>query len=276
MKTIIITAVLSFSILTLISCASPTQPTITNTAVPDQPQQEDQPTAKPPAPTDSPAAELNPAPANLTGASIIANHTSTNIGQIPAHWLEQAKKNVIWIYGSTSHGTQLWTGAEYLSANIDPPTYAFAKDWWDPPPQGETPHLSMGYDDGYSWDPDQFIPKAREMLENAPEATAFMWSWCGEMGYEDTNVQRYLDMMSQLEREYPHVRFVYMTGHTGGDNDTLDHNNDLIRRYIEEHEKVLYDFAAIESFDPDGNQIEHPDDSCAWCAGWCRDQHPLL
>ena len=208
-----------------------------------------------------------------SGGAIIAGHTSTDLGQIPAHWLEQAKEDVIWIYGSTSHGTQLWTGAEYLSANIDPPTYAFVKDWWDPPAQGETPHLAMGYDDGWSWDPDEFIPMAREMLDSAPEATAFMWSWCGEMGYEDTDVQRYLDMMSQLEAEYPHVRFVYMTGHTDGDNDTLDHNNDLIRRHVEEHNKVLYDFADIESFDPDGNQIEQPDDSCSWCASWCRD-HP--
>ncbi len=42
-----------------------------------------------------------------------------------------------------------------------------------------------------------------------------MWSWCGEMSWLDTSeVQQYLDMMTQLEGEYPQVRFVYMTGHT--------------------------------------------------------------
>ncbi len=209
----------------------------------------------------------------LMGGAVIADHTSTELSQIPAEWIEQAKERVVWVYGSTSHGTQLWTGAEYLSGSVDPPRYAFAKDWWDPPDQGGQPRLAMGYDDGWSWDADGFIETARDMLDSAPQATAFMWSWCGEMGYEETNVQRYLEMMSQLEGEYPQIRFVYMTGHTDGDNETLEQNNGLVRQYVREHDKVLYDFADIESFDPAGNRIEDPDDSCDWCDDYCRD-HP--
>ncbi|MEA3440964.1 MAG: hypothetical protein U9R58_11860 [Chloroflexota bacterium] len=222
---------------------------------------------------DSPSTTSSPAPVKQTAGAIIVDHTSTDSGQIPAQWLEKAKQTVVWIYGSTSHGTQLWTGAEYLSANVDPPTYAFAREWWDPTGQTDPPRMTMGYDDDWSWDPDEFVERARDMLDSAPEATAFMWSWCGELSDEDIDVQSYLDVMSQLEGEYPQVRFVYMTGHTDGDNDTLDRNNDLIRQYVREHGKVLYDFADIESYDPAGNYYQYPDDSCTWCDDWCRD-HP--
>jgi len=209
----------------------------------------------------------------LTGGAIIIDHTTTDLALIPDEWLEVTKREVIWVYGSTSHGTQLWTGAEYLSANIDPPAYAFAKDWWNPPGQSDPARLRMGYDDGWSWDPAEFLDHAREMLDNAPQATAFMWSWCGELTDEEVELERYLEMMNQLESEYPDVRFVYMTGHTDGDNEILDRNNDLIRQYVIEHEKILFDFADIESHDPVGNYYQHPDDSCVWCEDWCQ-QHP--
>ena len=100
-----------------------------------------------------------------------------------------------------------------------------------------------------------------------------MWSWCGELSDEDTPVGEYLDMMTQLEGEYPHVRFVYMTGHTDEGNETLVYNNDSVRQYVQEHGKVLYDFADIESHDPSGIGYANPDDSCSWCDTWCED-HP--
>ncbi len=208
-----------------------------------------------------------------TGQAIIIDHTATDLSQIPANWLEQAKQTVVWAYGSTSHGTQLWAGAEYLSEYVDPPAYNFAKDWWTPPNPCTPPCLRMGYDDGWSWDPAEFLDAARDLLDEAPTATAFMWSWCGEMSDEDTPVQQYLDMMAQLESEYPNVRFVYMTGHTDGGSATLEQNNNLVRQYVQEHEKILYDFADIESYDPDGTHYPDMDDSCPWCYTWCAN-HP--
>ncbi len=204
---------------------------------------------------------------------IIADHVAITIEKIPESWLEKARQNVVWAYGSTSHGTQLWTGAQYLSENIDPPTYNFAADWRTPPEQRQPPALRMGYDDGWCWEPDTFIQTARDLLAEAPEANAFMWSWCGQMSEDDTDVQRYLEMMSQLEGEYPAVQFVYMTGHTDGGSATLKRNNDLVRKYVQEHDKILYDFTDIERYDPDGNYYPDTDDSCPWCYDWC-DQHP--
>jgi hypothetical protein len=131
----------------------------------------------------------------------------------------------------------------------------------------------MGYDDSWSWDPDSFLDTARDLLGDAPQATAFMWSWCGEMSDEDTSVERYLEMMAQLQAEYTHVRFVHMTGHTDGDNDALSRNNDRIRQHVRERGGILYDFADIESCDPGGTCYPNTDDSCPWCETWC-DQHP--
>jgi hypothetical protein len=234
--------------------------------------EEEPPTPVPlsPAPDQLPT-RPGPLPLSSSGQAIIADHTTTDLGHIPAHWLEQAKQTVIWAYGSTSHGTQLWAGADYLSEYVDAPTYHFCKDWRVPPAQGSPPCLRMGYDDGWSWDPGSFLDTARSLLDEAPQATAFMWSWCGELSDEETPVQRYLDMMSQLEGEYPDVRFVYMTGHTDGGSAELARNNELVRQYVLEHGKVLYDFADIESYDPAGTYYPDTDDSCPWCRAWCRD-----
>ncbi|MBK8475843.1 MAG: DNRLRE domain-containing protein [Opitutaceae bacterium] len=60
--------------------------------------------------------------------------------------------------------------------------------------------------------------------------------------------------MSALEHDYPSVRFVYMTGHLNGTGTTGNVNlrNEQIRAYCRANGKVLYDFADIESFGPDG------------------------
>ncbi len=222
---------------------------------------------------DTPPPRPIPHPGAYSGEAIIADHTSIHLDRIPDQWLEQAKQSVVWVYGSTSHGTQLWTGAQYLNGHVDPDRYCFAMNWRTPPDQSGDSCLRMGYDDGWSWDAGSFVDMAREMLDSAPGATAFMWSWCGELGDEETKVQRYLDTMSRLEGEYADVRFVYMTGHTDGDNDTLYRNNDLIRQYVLDNGKVLFDFADIESYDPAGNYCSDPDDSCSWCDAWCH-EHP--
>jgi hypothetical protein len=219
-----------------------------------------------PAPTPTPTS-------TPTGQAIIIDHNTADISQIPASWLGQTRQNIVWTYGSTSHGTQLWAGAEYLRDEVDASAYNFAKDWHTPPAPCTPSCLRMGYDDGWSWDSGEFLDTARDLLDEAPQATAFMWSWCGEMSDEDTPVQQYLDMMAQLESEYPNVRFVYMTGHTDGGSATLAQNNNLVRQYVQEHEKILYDFADIESYAPDGTHYPDTDDSCPWCYTWCG-SHP--
>jgi hypothetical protein len=203
--------------------------------------------------------------------AIVIDHTSTRMDLIPSTWLETAKEKVIWSYGSTSHGTQLWAGAEYLSTYVNPPSMNFLKQWMVPPGQGSPAYLRMGYNSSFSWNAGSFQATVRDMLNQAPQANAFMWSWCGEMSWLSTEeVQQYLDMMAHLEKEYPGVQFVYMTGHTDSANrEVLDRNNNLVRAYVQANYKILYDFADIESWLPDGTPYANPNDSCPWCQNWC-------
>ena len=219
---------------------------------------------------------LEQTPVAPAGGEIIVDHTSRDITQIPAQWIEAAKQNVVWAYGSTSHGTQLTSGAEYLSTYVNPPTYNFLLNWGTPPAPGDPLFLRMGYS-GFSWDPSGYLDWARGLLNDSPDANAFMWSWCGEMSWLDVSVvQQYLDMMAQLESEYPDVRFVYMTGHTDqwADQEILNRNNNMVRDYVRANDKALYDFADIESWLPDGTPYAGtPSDDCPWCQSWC-DAHP--
>ena len=179
-------------------------------------------------------------------------------------------QDVVWAYGSTSHGTQVWTGAEYLEDLLGAASYPFEQAWRDVPCPTAPERLRLAYDSGWSWDAAAFYDTAVALLADAPEANAFMWSWCGELSWDTTAVDAYLQAMAQLEADYPGITFVYMTGHTDGPADqVLEDNNQAIRDYVAAHGKVLYDFADIESWDPAGTNYPDTDDSCPWCADWC-------
>ena len=63
----------------------------------------------------------------------------------------------------------------------------------------------------------------------------------------------YLTPMANLEIQYPGVTFVYMTGHVDHEDDANNKAaNQMIRDFCIANDKVLYDFADIESYDPDG------------------------
>jgi hypothetical protein len=82
-----------------------------------------------------------------------------------------------------------------------------------------------------------------------------IWSWCGQVSSAtEEDIDTYLNLMTQLESDYPNVRFVYMTGHLDGSGEegNLHLRNEQIRSYCRENNKLLYDFASIESYDPDG------------------------
>jgi hypothetical protein len=67
-------------------------------------------------------------------------------------------------------------------------------------------------------------------------------------------IDYYLTPMNQLEIDYPNVTFVYMTDHLNATGQYGDMNlrNQQIRNYCIANNKTLYDFADIESYDPDG------------------------
>jgi len=228
--------------------------------------QENTPAALPDTPSNQPVGLL---PASR---AIIIDHTTTDSNRIPDAWLEASRKNLAWFYGHTSHGSQLTTGARYLLQNVDSQKFNLVIEFGKLPAQVEPPAMRLAEDDDWGWDPDAFLDRVRNALgspDSTPQFNAFMWSWCGELSSEDTPVQRYLDMLSELENEYPTVRFVYMTGHTDGGSETLAANNELVRQFTRQNNKVLFDFADIESWDPSGRQYPSTNDSCPWCSPWC-------
>jgi hypothetical protein len=84
----------------------------------------------------------------------------------------------------------------------------------------------------------------------------------------EENINTYLNLMTGLENDYPSVTFVYMTGHLDGSGLTgnLHMRNEQIRAYCRANDKVLYDFADIETYDPDGTYFggKLPNDACAY------------
>jgi hypothetical protein len=110
-----------------------------------------------------------------------------------------------------------------------------------------------------------------------------MWSWCGELSWMSTaEVDTYLFHMQELETLFPNVHFIYITGHLDGSGvaGTLNQNNNHIRQYCRDHNKVLFDFNDMECYDPDGNYYldRGATDNCDynggnWAQQWCA-AHP--
>lgn len=191
------------------------------------------------------------------GEAIVVNHTSIDLDDIPESYIVQAKQTLHIAYGHTSHGSQLTTGMAGL-VTWKGTLYAFnnggtggALDLRDY--NGNFGGLGLANDLG---NPDRtaWEGATRTYLNQNPAINVIIWSWCGQVDGSQSDIQLYLDLMNGLERDYPNVKFVYMTGHTDGAPLTgnVPTRNKQIRDYCLANKKILYDFADIESYNPDG------------------------
>lgn len=182
---------------------------------------------------------------------IIADHSNATLAKleaIPVEWINKAKSDLHIYFNHTSHGSQIPTGMTGL-VNFRGSQYA-----WNSSGSNGALYLA----DTCSTDlGDADWPNiTRNYLNSHPNINVVMWSWCGQVsGSTEAYINTYLNNMSQLEREYPNVKFVYMTGHTDGtgESGSLHRRNEQIRQYCRTNNKILFDFADIESHDPDGN-----------------------
>jgi hypothetical protein len=197
-------------------------------------------------------AVLQPAPVS---AEIVADHTRTAV--IPDSAVNLAKSTLHIAYGHTSHGSQLVTGMSALMAHNS--LYSFSSNG-----TGGTLELrdyAMGGDVGYY---PQWVSNTRSYLGTPnpvtgrgtaqPLINVVIWSWCGQAAGLSAQqmISNYLAPMTQLEADYPGIKFVYMTGHLDGSgtNGNLNQRNNQIRAYVRNNNKILFDFADIESYDP--------------------------
>ncbi|MCK4547314.1 MAG: T9SS type A sorting domain-containing protein [Candidatus Eisenbacteria sp.] len=194
--------------------------------------------------------------------AIIADHSGVSqFEEIPDAVITYIQSNYEFFYGHTSHGSQIMTGLDVLYD--EDPFYA------------EPPFTEYGDDLGHNGDV-SWVPPTTNYLDSHPECNVVMWSWCGGCSDNtEAGINTYLDAMNQLELDYPLVTFIYMTGHLDGSGlaGNLYARNNQIRQYCTANSKVLFDFADIESWDPDGNYYPDESDNCSWCSVWCA-SHP--
>ena len=207
-------------------------------------------------------------------AGFIVDHTKTDLA-IPDIWIAEAKASLHIAYEHTSHGSQLITG---MNALEDYPDFGDKYAWVDDT-HGDSDHLSLddygipnGPNDLSQGDGDSDGDGIDDWAESTYDylvdpdhyhVNVILWSWCNIAGHD---IPRYLDSMEWLiglfdeggthERAAEHpVKFVFITGHAngGGENDSSDSQNRLIRSHVNEHNRILYDFADMENYDPDEN-----------------------
>ena len=225
--------------------------------------------------SDSPTTSDKVEPPIQVATSI--DHTCTDLTQIPEQWLTAAKNELHIAYGHTSHGSQLTTGMAGLVSfanngglGLSLPADFFA---WNTGGSGgaldlrDTPFSGasdLGNPDRTAW-----AAATRTYLDANADVNVVIWSWCGQVSTAtEGDIDTYLDLMSSLETDYPGVTFVYMTGHLDGTGlrGNLHLRNEQIREYCQTNDKWIFDFADIESYNPDGTYFgdKYADDACAY------------
>jgi len=214
--------------------------------------------------------------------TIIIDHLCTNIDKVPKNWIKQAKSEFRIAYGHTSHGSQIISGMKVLMSQSG--LFAFDYDG-----TGDALSLHDRIPAGDLGNPNRttWAQRTRALLNNPDnDRNLVIWSWCGQVSSANSNaINAYLLLMSQLEEDFPNVTFIYMTGHLNGigEEGNLHKRNNQIRIFCRENNKILFDFADIESYDPNGNYFldKKANDNCNydsdgngsldanWADEWC-------
>lgn len=212
--------------------------------------------------------------------AIIIDHSCIDITKIPKKWIDKAKTNFGIAYGHTSHGSQIISGMNSLRYKSK--LYDFSNHFnsseltlFDREPSGD-----LGNPNRKQW-----AKRTYSLLkEGYGDVNIVIWSWCGQVSSANAeDIRTYLQLMSELEDMFPGVAFVYMTGHLDGtgEDGNLNIRNNQIRKFCKNNNKILYDFADIESFDPEGNYFlnKGATDNCDyfedgskknWADEWCN------
>jgi hypothetical protein len=230
-------------------------------------------------------------------APIIADHTVVNyvrLDMIPDANITNAKNTLHIAYGHTSHGSQVTTGMSGLPAFKEGLGGTEGLYDWNEGGTDGALDIDDYFMSGDLGNPDRttWAERTREylVLPANEDVNVVMWSWCGQVSSAtEADIITYLILMDTLETDFPGVKFVYMTGHVDGTGleGNLHIRNEQIREYCLTNNKILFDFADIESYDPDGSYFgdKRCNDNCDydsdndttldanWAIEW-QDAHP--
>ncbi len=213
---------------------------------------------------------------------IIIDHSCCDLSKIPENYITQAKQTYRIAYGHTSHGSQIVSGMSLIQSSLF--SYGTGTGQLYFRDNGIPGASDLGNPDRTTW-----ASATRNLLNNnTNNINMIIWSWCGQANTTEANIQIYLDLMNQLESDFPNIKFVYMTGHlyppSGGGCEGGNNNlrNEQIRQFCLNNGKILFDFADIESYNPDGEYFldDCSDDGCNyynsqgakignWAVEWC-------
>ncbi len=183
---------------------------------------------------------------------IMINHTSTRLSYVPPEYIDLAKKQLKVAFAHGGVGEQIIQGMNALKTrNLSLFSYNWsgrgnALSFWDRSPPGD-----LGTPDRRAW-----IGRTRKLLNGrGDDRNLVIWLWGDQVANAEVDdIATYLQEMEKLESEFPEVKFVYTTGRLNGTGElgNLHRRNEQIREFCRHNGKILYDFADIETYDPDG------------------------
>ncbi len=201
--------------------------------------------------------------AKSEAADLIIDHRCTRLDLIPGTWISEAKQKLHIAYGHTSHGSQITDGMTGLA------TFKGSVYSWNNGGTGGVLDLHDYAMPGDLGNPDRsaWATQTRTYLASNTDVNVIIWSWCGQVSAAtEADINTYLNLMTGLEADFPDIKFVYMTGHLDGTglSGNLHLRNEQIRNYCRTNKKLLFDFADIECYNPDGVYFgdKKPNDAC--------------
>jgi len=193
----------------------------------------------------------------MASAGMVIDHNCTDLAQVPDQYLQKARQQLRVSFAHGAAAAQVTAGLLALQ-RINPVLYNFsmnredqvqnALSFWDHSPSGE---LGLEEHNNSNW----AVRTEKFLTGTGKDRNVVIWAWNRDLGnIQRPDFQRYLKQMAELEKRFPDVKFVYMTGPLdgAGENSELHRRNEMIRKFCRENGKILFDFADIESFSPTG------------------------
>ena len=182
---------------------------------------------------------------------LVIDHACTVLSKIPPAWIDSTRAEFRLYYAHTSHGMQITEGLRLVEERD--PFFAYEMAYQQLP--ADTASLCVN--DDYMAEPTNYflgsgLDQTRAMLDSNPDINYSMFMWCDEpYVWELSDVESYFAGMEILEAEYPHVTFIYATGHAQrtvyGDYRRWLFN-ERIREYCNDNVKILFDFGDMDAW----------------------------